>query len=265
MAEKLGFLKEYIASLESVAVAFSGGVDSTLLLRVAHDVLGDKAVAVTIKSNLIPQRELDEAKSFCESNHIKQIIINVDELEIEGFKENPKNRCYICKKNLFTRILATAHENNLAHVIEGSNLDDLGDYRPGLKAIDELGIISPLRVAGLRKSEVRELSRELGLKTWDKPSFACLASRFVYGELISPEKLLMVDKAEELLMALDFKQFRVRIHGNIARIEILPEDFARIIQEETRTRIYNALKDFGFSYVTLDLKGYRTGSMNETL
>ena len=265
MAEKLGFLKEYIASLESVAVAFSGGVDSTLLLRVAHDVLGDKAVAVTIKSNLIPQRELDEAKSFCESNHIKQIIINVDELEIEGFKENPKNRCYICKKNLFTRILATAHENNLAHVIEGSNLDDLGDYRPGLKAIDELEIISPLRVAGLRKSEVRELSRELGLKTWNKPSFACLASRFVYGELISLEKLLMVDKAEELLMALGLKQFRVRIHGNIARIEILPEDFARIIQEETRTRIYNALKDFGFSYVTLDLKGYRTGSMNETL
>ena len=265
MAEKLGLLKEYIASLESVAVAFSGGVDSTLLLRVAHDVLGDKAVAVTIKSNLIPQRELDEAKSFCESNHIKQIIINVDELEIEGFKENPKNRCYICKKNLFTRILATAHENNLAHVIEGSNLDDLGDYRPGLKAIDELEIISPLRVAGLRKSEVRELSRELGLKTWDKPSFACLASRFVYGELISLEKLLMVDKAEELLMALGLKQFRVRIHGNIARIEILPEDFARIIQEETRTRIYNALKDFGFSYVTLDLKGYRTGSMNETL
>ena len=265
MAGKLGLLKEYIASLESVAVAFSGGVDSTLLLRVAHDVLGDKAIAVTAKSISFPERELNEAKTFCTDNNIKQIICESEELEIEGFRDNPRNRCYLCKKELFTKILAIARENNIANVVEGSNLDDLGDYRPGLQAIEELGIKSPLRAAGLSKAEVRELSWELGLKTWDKPSFACLASRFVYGERITPEKLHMVGKAEELLISLGFKQFRVRIHGNIARIEILPEDFARIIQDDTRTKIYGTLKNLGFSYVTLDLKGYRTGSMNETL
>ena len=265
MAGKLGLLKEYIASLESVAVAFSGGVDSTLLLKVAHDVLGDKAIAVTAKSVSFPERELNEAKTFCADNNIKQIICESEELEIEGFRDNPRNRCYLCKKELFTKILAIARENNIANVVEGSNLDDLGDYRPGLQAIEELGIKSPLRAAGLSKAEVRELSWELGLKTWDKPSFACLASRFVYGERITPEKLNMVGKAEDLLISLGFKQVRVRIHGDIARIEVLPEDFARIIQDDTRTKIYDTLKNLGFSYVTLDLKGYRTGSMNETL
>ena len=265
MAGKLGLLKEYIASLESVAVAFSGGVDSTLLLKVAHDVLGDKAIAVTAKSVSFPERELNEAKTFCADNNIKQIICESEELEIEGFRDNPRNRCYLCKKELFTKILAIARENNIANVVEGSNLDDLGDYRPGLQAIEELGIKSPLRAAGLSKAEVRELSWELGLKTWDKPSFACLASRFVYGERITPEKLNMVGKAEDLLISLGFKQVRVRIQGDIARIEVLPEDFARIIQDDTRTKIYDTLKNLGFSYVTLDLKGYRTGSMNETL
>ena len=265
MAEKLGLLKEYLASLESVAVAFSGGVDSTFLLKVAHDVLGDKAIAVTISSSLIPERELEEAKKFCSENKIKQIICNVDELEIEGFKNNPPNRCYICKKHLFTKILSIAKENNIANVVEGSNVDDLGDYRPGLKAIEELEIKSPLRFAGLHKSEIRTLSKELGLNTWDKPSFACLASRFVYGEMISEEKLKTVEKSEELLMSLGFRQFRVRVHGKLARIEILPEDFEKILQNEMREKIYDNLKNFGFSYVTLDLKGYRTGSMNETL
>ena len=265
MARKLGLLKEYIASLESVAVAFSGGVDSTLLLKVAHDVLGDKAIAVTITSNFIATRELNEAKTFCADNNINHVIIHVDETEIEGFADNPPNRCYLCKKELFTKILDIAKENHIANIVEGSNLDDMGDYRPGLQAIEELGIKSPLRAVGLSKADVRELSRELGLKTWDKPSFACLASRFVYGERITPEKLNMVGKAEDLLIALGFKQVRVRIHGDIARIEILPKDFASIIQDDTRTKIYDTLKDLGFSYVTLDLKGYRTGSMNETL
>ncbi len=265
MAGKLGLLKEYIASLESVAVAFSGGVDSTLLLKVAHDVLGDKAIAVTASSCSFPERELNEAKKFCTDNNITHIICESEELDIEGFRNNPKNRCYLCKKELFTKILDIAKENNIANIVEGSNLDDMGDYRPGLQAIEELGIKSPLRAVGLSKAEVRELSWELGLKTWDKPSFACLASRFVYGERITPEKLNMVGNAEDLLIALGFKQVRVRIHGDIARIEILPEDFARIIQDDTRTKIYDTLKDLGFSYVTLDLKGYRTGSMNETL
>lgn len=263
--EKYNVLKNYIQSLKSVAVAFSSGVDSTLLLWVSHDVLGDKAVAITASSSSFPQRELNEARNFCESNHITQIIFDSDEINIEGFRENPKNRCYLCKRELFSKIKAIAHEHGLEHVIEGSNLDDLGDYRPGLKAIDELGIKSPLRVAGLTKAEIRELSRELGLPTWDKPSYACLASRFVYGEMITPEKLNMVERAEELLLSLGFRQLRVRIHGDIARIEIMPNDFAQIIQEDIRTKIYDSLKALGFSYVTLDLKGYRTGSMNETI
>ena len=235
-------LQEYLSSLESVAVAFSGGVDSTFLLKVAHDVLGAKAIAVTLSSSLFPHRELDEAKAFCRENSISQIIIPVDELAIDGFRDNPPNRCYLCKRELFTRMLDIAHAHGLAHVVEGSNMDDLGDYRPGLKAIDELGIKSPLRHAGLMKAEIRELSRELGLKTWGKPSYACLASRFVYGETITPEKLIMVERAEGLLLSMGFTQMRVRIHGTLARIELLPEDFSRMLDEGIRTKIYNELK-----------------------
>lgn len=263
--DKYNALKDYISSLGSVAVAFSGGVDSTLLLRVSHDVLGNNAMAVTVSSSLFPERELNESKSFCESNHIAQIVFEFDELSVEGFKDNPPNRCYLCKKALFTNIKRIAQEHKLEHVIEGSNLDDLGDYRPGMKAIEELGIKSPLRFAGLTKSEIRTLSHELGLPTWDKPSYACLASRFVYGEMISPEKLKMIERAEDLLLSLGFRQERVRIHGKIARIEIMPEDFSRIIQNDIRTKIYDSLKALGFAYVTLDLSGYRTGSMNETI
>ena len=263
--EKYENLKNYIASLNSVAVAFSGGVDSTLLLKISHDVLGDKAVAVTVKSDFIPDRELAEAKDFCEKNKITQIILPVDILSINGLKENPENRCYICKKNLFTKILEIAKENKLACVIEGSNLDDLGDYRPGLHAIKELEIKSPFVTANFSKKEIRELSQELNLKTWSKPSFACLASRFAYGEEITKSKLKMVNNAEDVLINLGFKQFRVRLHGKIARIEILPEDFEKILDKKTREKIYGELKNLGFSYVTLDLKGYRTGSMNENL
>ena len=265
--DKYEVLIKYIASLKSVAVAFSSGVDSTLLLKVAHDVLGDKAIAVTASSSLFPERELNEAKSFCESNNIKQIIFTHEELKIENFRHNPKNRCYLCKKDLFTQILEVARKNNIANVIEGSNISDLGDYRPGLQAVDELGIKSPLRYAELSKAEVRQLSLELGLKTWDKPSFACLASRFVYGEEISEDRLRMVDRAEQILFDLNFKQFRVRIHnnGNIARIEIMPEEFSRLLDEDIRTKIYDGLKNLGFIYVTLDLAGYRTGSMNENI
>ena len=263
--EKLDSLKSNLALLESVAVAFSGGVDSTFLLRVAHDVLGDNVIAVTASSCSFPERELREAEAFCKQNGIRHIVCKSEELDIDGFRQNPKNRCYLCKHELFEKIWAIAKEQNLAAVAEGSNTEDNGDYRPGLIAVKELGVKSPLREVGLSKAEIRALSKELGLPTWNKQSFACLSSRFVYGETISEEKLGMVDKAEQLLLDLGFHQVRVRIHGTIARIEILLDEFERIIDEDCRDKIYSTLKSLGFTYVTLDLGGYRTGSMNETL
>ena len=263
--EKYYNLREYIRSLDSVAVAFSSGVDSTFLLRVAHDLLGTKAIAVTARSCSFPERELKEAIDFTKANGIKHIIIDSEELNIQGFSENPINRCYLCKSELFTKIKEVARNEGLKEVIEGSNVDDMGDYRPGLEAIKELDVKSPLRKAGLTKDEIRLLSKELGLPTWEKQSFACLSSRFPYGESITPEKLKMVDQAEQLLLDLGFRQVRVRHHDTLARIEISEDEFVKIMDREIREQIYDTLKKIGFIYVSLDLVGYRTGSMNETL
>ena len=261
--DKLQALKAYLQELGSVAVAFSSGVDSTFLLKVAHDTLGDNAIAVTARSCSFPKRELEEAKAFCQAQGIRHFIVESEELQIDGFSHNPKNRCYLCKHELFEKIIALAKENGIRYVAEGSNMDDNGDYRPGLQAVAELQVKSPLRHVGLTKQEIRDYSHQLGLPTWDKQSFACLSSRFVYGEEITEQKLGMVDQAEQLLLDLGFHQLRVRIHGTIARIEVLPDEFEKLLQN--REQIVTEFKKYGFTYVTMDLQGYRMGSMNETL
>lgn len=265
LLEKYDKLIEYIASLKSVAVAFSSGVDSTFLLYAAKQVLGENVIAVTASSCSFPKRELNEAKAYCEQMGIRHFVVEIDELEIEGFSHNPKNRCYLCKRELFERILAIAKKENINEVLEGSNLDDNSDYRPGLIAIAVLNIKSPLRSLGFTKDEIRTLSRHFNIPTWNKQSFACLSSRFPYGDLISREKLEMVDRAEQLLLDLGFHQVRVRIHNDLARIELEPGEFEKFMAEDIRTTVYNEFKKYGFSYVSLDVLGYRTGSMNEML
>lgn len=265
LRQKYEKLQSILQQLGSVAVAFSSGVDSTFLVKVAHDVLGDKAVAFTAASDFVPQRDVDDAKAFCAKEGIEHHTVPFPILTVPHVEENPEDRCYYCKHALFAHMKELAAERGLAAVVDGSNLDDDGDYRPGHKALKELAIVSPLHEAGMRKADIRALSKALGLPTWDKPSFACLASRFPYGTALTPEGLARVNRAEEFLMAKGFRQLRVRAHGEVARIELVPDDIPRFLEKGLREETAAYFKRIGFTYTALDLLGYRTGSLNETL
>ncbi|MDR1961966.1 MAG: ATP-dependent sacrificial sulfur transferase LarE [Gracilibacteraceae bacterium] len=265
LEQKLEKLIEYIKSLDSLSVAFSGGTDSSFLLSTAHATLGGRVLAVTARSCSFPLRELNEAIAFCAGAGIEHVICDSEELAVDGFESNPPNRCYLCKNELFGKIWEITRERGFANVADGSNLDDEGDYRPGLIAAAEHGVKSPLRHAGLTKDDVRELSRRSGLKTWNKPAFACLASRFPFGERITAERLRQIDLSEQYLLDLGLSPVRVRYHGAVARIETGEDGFAALADRAVREKIYARLREYGFTYVALDLLGYRSGSMNATL
>lgn len=265
LEEKYKNLVRMFSNMKRVMICFSGGVDSLLLLKAAKDGAGDGAAAVTVVSEVIPEKDLSDASDICKELKIKHYVIREDVLKINGFKTNPPDRCYICKKEIFGRVVKLAVDEGYDYIAEGSNSDDLNDYRPGMRAVSELGIKSPLKDCGLTKEEIRLLLRWFGIKIWNKPSCACLASRFTYGEEITPEKLRIVARAEKLLCENGFIQNRVRVQGRTARIEVPAAEFPKLMENEVRERLERELKNMGFSYVTLDLAGYRSGSMNEIL
>lgn len=264
--DKLERLKELLAGCESAAIAFSGGVDSTFLLAVAKEAVPGRVVAITVAAPMTPDREIRESYKIAKDLGVEQIVTGAsDIIDIEVFSENPPDRCYHCKLHFFAVILDAADEIGLECVMEASNADDIEDYRPGLKAIEELGVRSPLLEAGLTKAEIRALSKEMDLVTWDKPSMACLASRVPYGEPVTLEKLEQIEKGEQILVAEGFRLCRLRHHGTFARIEVPLEDIKRLSMESVWSRIAVAILDVGFERVEIDPQGYRTGSMNEAL
>ncbi len=262
---KYDALRLALSARGRMAVAFSGGVDSTLLLKVAHDVLADDVVAITVKSPVVPAREIEEAEAFCRTEGVRHLVIDVDVFAVEGFADNPPDRCYHCKRRILAEIAAKTAAFGIDAIAEGSNVDDRSDYRPGSRAVSEMGVVSPLLDAGMTKADVRALAKALSLDAWDKPAYACLATRFPYGERLSPKRLRAVELAEYALNDEGFGQLRVRVQGATARIEVAPDDIERLAGADIRSRIVGRLKELGFAYVSLDLEGYRKGSMNETL
>ncbi len=265
LQQKKAALLARIAELKSVLVAFSGGVDSTLLLKICHDVLKDQVVAVTATSALQPGRENEAALQTARDMGVRHICIQSKILEEAAFLKNTDQRCYHCKRHLFENLRTLADDLNLAYVAHGANTDDLSDYRPGFRAAEELGVVAPLLEAGLGKADIRHLSKELKLATWDKPAMACLATRIPYGTVLTPERLDQVNAAEAELAARGFQSCRVRCHGPIARIEVPPEDIDRFLDPALRRNLVAKLKAIGFTHVTIDLEGYVMGSMNQDL
>lgn len=258
-------LKEILLEMDSIVIAYSGGVDSTFLLKVANEVLGDKAIAITSTSETLSKRELAAAKSYAQTFGVKLKMIYTNELADENFCSNPENRCYYCKKELFSQLIAYAKENGYSAVADGANYDDLQDHRPGMLAGKELGVRSPLQEAQLTKDEIRQLSYQLDLPTWNKPAKACLSSRFPYGDPITLEKIKQVEQGEDFLEDLGFHQYRLRHHHKLARIEVPADQFSLILDDNIRHSIIEKFTSLGFTYVTLDIKGFRSGSMNESL
>lgn len=266
LEKKYFHLKNLLEEMGSVAIGFSGGIDSTLLVRVATDVLGNRSLAVIGRSETYPTREFKEAIAFAESFGARYRVIATEETDNLKFRENPPNRCYFCKSELFEKLSKIAEEEGIQWIADGTITDDLADFRPGLVAKNEQNVRSPLLEAGFSKKDVRELAQALDIPAWDKPSFACLASRFPYGFGITKENLSKVDAAESFLRDLGFRHFRVRHHDNqTARLELEAQDFERIMDGTIRGLVVNRMRDLGYHFVTLDLQGYRTGSMNEVL